>query len=50
MGTSDIFAGVLTGTLRPDIPADMHPDWAALMKVRRARKQMGACEGIYIQF
>ena len=34
METAEIFAGVLTGTLRPDIPPGMDTEWAALMEVR----------------
>lgn len=30
---ADIFAGVMTGTLRPGVPADCDPDWASLMQV-----------------
>ncbi|GIL91433.1 hypothetical protein Vretimale_17815 [Volvox reticuliferus] len=29
---ADIFAGVMTGSLRPGLPSDCDPDWAALMK------------------
>ncbi|KAG2487029.1 hypothetical protein HYH03_014275 [Edaphochlamys debaryana] len=29
---ADIFAGVMTGTLRPGVPPDCDPDWAALMQ------------------
>ncbi|GIL68399.1 hypothetical protein Vafri_21652 [Volvox africanus] len=28
---ADIFAGVMTGSLRPDLPSDCDPDWATLM-------------------
>ncbi|EFJ42097.1 hypothetical protein VOLCADRAFT_121569 [Volvox carteri f. nagariensis] len=29
---ADIFAGVMTGSLRPGVPGDCDPDWAALMQ------------------
>ena len=28
---SDILAGVITGSLRPQVPKGCHPDWVALM-------------------
>ncbi|GLI71474.1 hypothetical protein VaNZ11_016612 [Volvox africanus] len=43
---ADIFAGVMTGSLRPDLPSDCDPDWATLMKAcwhgnPRARPSFG---------
>lgn len=32
MGLADIFAGVMTGSLRPRVPPDCDPEWAALMQ------------------
>jgi len=32
LSLQEIFAGVMTGTLRPSIPADCDPDWMALMQ------------------
>ncbi|GFR48700.1 hypothetical protein Agub_g10656, partial [Astrephomene gubernaculifera] len=32
LGLADIFAGVMTGSLRPGVPLDCHPHWAELMQ------------------
>jgi hypothetical protein len=34
LSLQEIFAGVMTGTLRPSPPPDCDPDWMALMQVR----------------
>jgi hypothetical protein len=34
LSLQEIFAGVMTGTLRPAIPPGCDPDWVQLMQVR----------------
>lgn len=42
MGLADIFAGVMTGSLRPRVPPDCDPEWAALMQVGALLGRLGA--------
>lgn len=38
LSLQEIFAGVMTGTLRPAIPPGCDPDWVQLMQVRPGQK------------